>query len=118
MYLKLYLLLSLGACTLCANAYVVARFDLGASGSPVASGWQPVAVGVNSDTLTSISGTQNGTTVTVFANPDQDPIPLSGATTGTLDVNEVTTDANGNATVQFNLGTLKDATFLRAETAP
>ncbi|MCH7226877.1 hypothetical protein [Haloferula sp. A504] len=53
-----------------------------------------------------------------FSNPDQNPIPLTGASVGTLDGNEVTTDAIGHATVQFNLGTAKDATFLRAETAP
>ena len=68
MSLKSYLLLSLGACTLCANAYVVARFDLGTTTSAVATSWQPVGVGVNPDNLTSISGTQAGTTVTVFAN--------------------------------------------------
>ncbi|MCH7226878.1 hypothetical protein [Haloferula sp. A504] len=53
-----------------------------------------------------------------FSNPDQNPIPLTAASVGTLDGNEVTTDASGNATVQFNLGTAKAATFLRAETAP
>ncbi len=49
-----------------------------------------------------------------FSAPDQDPIPLTGATVGTLNVNQVTTDANGDATVQFNLGTSKPATFIRA----
>lgn len=68
MSLKSYLFLSLSACSLCANAYVVARFDLGTTASAVATGWQPVAVGVNSDNLTFVSGTQAGTTVTVFAN--------------------------------------------------
>ncbi len=55
-----------------------------------------------------------------FSNPDQDPVDLTGAavTVGTLDGNEVTTDGSGHATVQFTLGTAKDATFLRAETAP
>ena len=53
-----------------------------------------------------------------FSNPDQNPIPLTGATVGTLDGDEVTTDGSGNATVQFNLGTAKDATFLRAESVP
>lgn len=53
-----------------------------------------------------------------FANPDQDPIPLSVATVGILAGNEVTTDVNGNATVQFILGTAKSTTFLRAETTP
>ncbi len=68
MSLKSCLFLSLVACTMCANAYIVARFDLGVTGSPVATGWQPVAVGLNSDDLTSVSGTQAGTTLTVFAN--------------------------------------------------
>lgn len=53
-----------------------------------------------------------------FANPDQNPIPLTGATVGTLDGNEVIADASGNATVQFNLGTSKPATFLRAQSVP
>ncbi|MCH7225916.1 discoidin domain-containing protein [Haloferula sp. A504] len=53
-----------------------------------------------------------------FSNPDQDPIPLTGASVGTLNGNEVTTDGSGNATVQFNLGTAKSATFLRAEEVP
>ena len=53
-----------------------------------------------------------------FSNPDQNPIPLDGATIGTLDGDVVTTDGNGNATVQFNLGTTKAATFIRAEDAP
>ncbi len=51
-----------------------------------------------------------------FASPDQDPVPLTGASVGTLNGNNVTTDGSGKATVQFNLGTAKDATFLRAET--
>lgn len=46
----------------------LAQFDLGTTGSNVADGWQKVAVGVNSDNLTSVSGTQNGITVTVFAD--------------------------------------------------
>jgi hypothetical protein len=51
-----------------------------------------------------------------FASPDRDPIPLASATAGTLDVdgNEVTTDADGHATVQFHLGSAP-ATFFRAE---
>lgn len=53
-----------------------------------------------------------------FGNPDQSPVPLTGATVGTLDGNQVTTDGEGNATVQFNLGTAKPATFIRAEDAP
>ncbi|MCH7228954.1 hypothetical protein [Haloferula sp. A504] len=53
-----------------------------------------------------------------FSNPDQNPIPLSGASVGTQVGNTVTTDGSGSATVQFNLGTTKDATFLRAESVP
>ena len=51
-----------------------------------------------------------------FTAPGQDPVPLVTATRGILDgmVNEVTTDAKGQATVQFNLG-MKSATFIRAE---
>lgn len=52
-----------------------------------------------------------------FANPDQSPVPLTGATVGTLDGDQVITDENGNATVQFNLGTEKPTTFIRAENA-
>jgi len=50
-----------------------------------------------------------------FSAPDQDPVPLLGATVGTLvgGVN-VITDENGKAAVQFNLGT-GPATFIRAE---
>ena len=53
-----------------------------------------------------------------FSTPDQDPIPLTGATVGTLAGNEVVANASGDATIQFNLGTAKAATFLRAETIP
>lgn len=53
-----------------------------------------------------------------FANPSQSPVPLAGATVGTLDGNQVITDATGDATVQFNLGTAKPATFIRGEQAP
>jgi hypothetical protein len=53
-----------------------------------------------------------------FANPDQSPVPLTGATVGVLVGNQVTTDTNGDATVQFNLGTAKPATFIRGEEAP
>jgi len=50
-----------------------------------------------------------------FSTPDQDPVPLLGATVGTLiDGFYLTTDVNGVATVQFNLGT-GPATFVRAE---
>lgn len=47
---------------------IVARFDLGTTGSQVASGWEQVAVGVQSDNLTSVSGTQNGITVQLGAS--------------------------------------------------
>ena len=50
-----------------------------------------------------------------FTNPDQDPVPLTGATAGILDGNEVILDRNGAATVQFDLGKPKDATFIRAQ---
>jgi len=53
-----------------------------------------------------------------FTNPVLDPIPLTGATVGTLSGNAVTTDGSGNATVQFNLGIAKNAAFLRAKTVP
>ena len=45
-----------------------------------------------------------------------DPVTLTGATVGSLTGNEVTTDGVGNATVQFNLGTSKASSFIRAET--
>jgi hypothetical protein len=53
-----------------------------------------------------------------FATPDQNPVSLTGATVGGLNGDRVTTDGDGNATVQFNLGTAKSATFIRAEDAP
>ncbi len=53
-----------------------------------------------------------------FTNPDQNPVPLTGATVGTLDGNEVILDANGNATLQFDLGISKSATFIRAQSIP
>ena len=49
-----------------------------------------------------------------FANPDLDPVPLASATTGVLAGNGFTTDANGNATVQFNLPAPKSRNFIRA----
>ncbi|MCH7225912.1 SGNH/GDSL hydrolase family protein [Haloferula sp. A504] len=52
-----------------------------------------------------------------FATPDQDPLPLTGATVGGLDGGGVITDPGGNATVQFNLGTGASA-FIRAEEQP
>jgi hypothetical protein len=50
-----------------------------------------------------------------FAQPDRNPVPLSGATVGTLGTDQVTTDGDGNATVQFNLGTGNAANFIRGE---
>ncbi|NNC89221.1 MAG: hypothetical protein HKN82_12245, partial [Akkermansiaceae bacterium] len=50
-----------------------------------------------------------------FSTPAVDPVPLTGATVGTLSGNEVTTDASGHATVQFNLGNVNAATFVRVE---
>ena len=52
-----------------------------------------------------------------FANPDQDPLPLTGATVGSLDGGGVITNPSGDATVQFNLGTGSSG-FLRAEEQP
>jgi len=51
-----------------------------------------------------------------FTTPDQDPVPLTGASVGTLENGDtqVRTDGDGNATVQFNLGTSKERTFIRA----
>lgn len=48
-----------------------------------------------------------------FSNPE--PVPLTGISVGTLNDDEFTTDDNGRATVQFDLGTEKPAAFLRAE---
>lgn len=54
-----------------------------------------------------------------FASPDQDPVPLtSPALVGRLDGNVVILDGSGTATVQFNLGTSKNASFVRAELVP
>jgi parallel beta-helix repeat protein len=50
-----------------------------------------------------------------FANPSQDPLPLASASVGTLVDNDVLLDANGDGTVQFNLGTEKQANFFWAE---
>lgn len=50
-----------------------------------------------------------------FANPDRNPISLTGATVGTLNGNQVTTDGSGKATVQFNLGAGLRRTFIRGE---
>ena len=50
-----------------------------------------------------------------FSNPDRDPVPLLGATTGSLfDGLYLIADEEGVATVQFNLGTAP-ANFVRAE---
>lgn len=55
-----------------------------------------------------------------FSNPDQRPIPLTGASVsvGSVDGNSIVTDGSGDATVEaVALGTpKKDATFIRAET--
>ena len=51
-----------------------------------------------------------------FSNASAAPVTLTGATTGVLNGDQVTSDGSGNATVQFNLGTEKQATFLRVET--
>ena len=87
-----------------AQGEIVAKFDLGVTTSAVATGWEPVAVGLNSDNLTSVAGTQNGITVTLFANtvwdardrgvnsklinnavnPGSDPDPLNGELTPVL----------------------------------
>ena len=53
-----------------------------------------------------------------FSNPDQDPIPLTSSSVGTLDGNVVITTPEGDATVELNLGTEKDATFIRGEEVP
>jgi lysophospholipase L1-like esterase len=53
-----------------------------------------------------------------FSNPDRDPIPLTGVSLGTQVGDPVITDAAGQATVQFDLGNTKDATFLRAQEVP
>lgn len=55
-----------------------------------------------------------------FNNPDQDPIPLTGVPLGTPvgtlpAATAVVTDGNGLATVEFNLGTEKAKSFIRAE---
>jgi len=53
-----------------------------------------------------------------FSSPEQDPIPLSGASVGTLNGNNVTTTAGGLATIEFNLGNSKPASFFRAQEVP
>jgi len=50
-----------------------------------------------------------------FQNPDQDPVALTSASVGTISSDEITTDANGNATVTFNLGTSKSKTFVQIQ---
>ena len=78
---------------------------------------------ISGDAEVSISGAANTNYKLVeaadldFATPDRDPVPLTGATVGTLDGNEVTTDSSGKATVQFNLGAGGiGRTFIRGET--
>ena len=59
-----------------------------------------------------------------FSTPDQNPIPLAGATASVgslnLENNTIVTDPSGNASVQgVSLGaTAKDRTFIRAESGP
>jgi len=54
-----------------------------------------------------------------FLNPDQNPVPLTAATTGTLENgSEVVTDGEGIATVGFNLGADGSRSFIRAERLP
>ena len=50
-----------------------------------------------------------------FENPVESPVVLTSATTGTLNGNAVTTNDDGNATVQIDLGTTNPVSFLRAE---
>ncbi len=50
-----------------------------------------------------------------FANPDQDPVPLTGSTVGTLKAGGVLTDSDGDATIRFILDAGKTSTFIRAE---
>lgn len=45
-----------------------------------------------------------------------DPVPVLGTTVGAKVGDQVATDANGNATAQFNLGTGQPRNFIRAET--
>lgn len=76
---------------------------------------------VSGDAEVSIAGAANTNYKLVeaadldFHAPDRDPIPLTRATVGTLDGNEVTTDSGGKATVRFNLGNGAPATFIRGE---
>jgi hypothetical protein len=50
-----------------------------------------------------------------FSTPARDPVPLDGAIEGALNGDIVTTDVvTGKARVQFNLGTTKTRTYLRA----
>ncbi|MEM0964898.1 MAG: sulfatase-like hydrolase/transferase [Verrucomicrobiota bacterium] len=53
-----------------------------------------------------------------FESPDEDPVPFTGASRGVLGeyLDKISTDGQGEATVQFNVGS-KDATFFRAETS-
>jgi hypothetical protein len=53
-----------------------------------------------------------------FSNPDQDPVPLDSASIGTYNNPDetVTTDSNGDATIQFEM--LGTKGFVRAEETP
>lgn len=54
-----------------------------------------------------------------FSEPDQDPIPLTNAITGTIENDaDAVADDDGIATVEFNLGTEGTASFIRAERLP
>jgi acyl-CoA thioesterase-1 len=52
-----------------------------------------------------------------FSNPTEDPLALMSATIGTIEAGGFVTDSNGNATLQFNLGT-GPMSFVRAEEFP
>ena len=76
---------------------------------------------ITGDAEVSISGAANTKYKLVeaadldFSAPDRDPVPLTSATIGTLNGNEITTNSSGKATVQFNLGTGAPTTFIRGE---
>jgi hypothetical protein len=103
--------------------------NLASQGSPVVEEVAPLISAFTYDPLTgnsvvSIKGRANTAYKLVeaadldFSNPDQDPVPLISSSVGTLDGNTVLTTAGGDATVELNLGTGKDATFIRGEEVP
>ena len=79
---------------------------------------------VTGDSLVSIKGPPNTTYKLVeasnldFSSPDRDPVPLTGTGVGAISGDTVITTEAGDATVSFNLGTAKSATFVRAEEVP